>query len=212
MLGYLYLFPRTKLIASNLIYLRKFMDNFILQYTILCVILCAIGLFFIIMSFCAERAGRSGVPFIGGIFIAAGFLITPVKWLAFLGLIDYSYWSFLHILISNHIHSKRFKAVYSEQNYTESAMDNTKLLHIKIYGKDQELIKLYVTSKVYELRVPKLLFSVCTDKTGNLFLLVDRCVKGSNIDILDFHNEYILITELESKKEDLAVEIKVVRR
>lgn len=181
-----------------------------MQYVILCVILCAIGLFFIIVSICAQRAERSGLPFIGGIFIAIGFLVTPVKWLAFLGLIDYSYWSLPYAIISELIIDKRFQAVYSEQNYSERVRDDTKILRVKIPERNEELLKPYITNAVHELRIPRLLFSVCTDKTGKRFLLADKCVKGSSIEILDFDRGYILFTELKSKDVNMTVEIEIV--
>ena len=187
------------------------MGHFILQYG-LCILLCSIGLFFIIVSYYAAHAGRSGVPFIGGIFIAIGFLTTPVKWLALLGLIDYGYWSLPYFLIMDRIHNKRFGVVYSKQDYAESIRDDTKLLLIRIPNRNEELLRPYITSSVYELRVPKLLFSVCSDKMGKRFLLVDKCINGNNIEILEFDKNSILLTGLKSKDIDLTVEIEIVMK
>ena len=73
-------------------------------------VLIAIGMFFIVMSYGAliqsKKTGKhiSGVPFIGGIFVFLGFIISPIKWLAVLALVDYSYWMFVYSLLS-----ERFK-------------------------------------------------------------------------------------------------------
>ena len=186
------------------------MDHFILQYG-LCIVLFSIGLFFIIVSYYANHTGRSGMPFIGGIFIALAFLTTPVKWLALLGLIiDYGYWYLPYFLIMDRIHNKRFGVVYSKQDYAESVRDDTKQLLIRIPKRNEELLRPYITSSVYELRVPKLLFSVCSDKMGKRFLLVDNCIKGNHIEILEFDKDSILLTGLKSKDIDLTVEIEIV--
>ena len=57
-----------------------------------------IGLLLVIVSYGAILASKkenrhiSGVPVFGGVLIALGFLLSPCKWLAFLGLIDYGIW------------------------------------------------------------------------------------------------------------------------
>ena len=68
---------------------------------ILCAILCLIGFFF--MGLCYYTVfftESSGAPFIGGIFVAIGFLLSPFKWLALLGLLDYGEWAHPHAKIS----------------------------------------------------------------------------------------------------------------
>ena len=72
-------------------------------------VLIAIGMFFIVMSYGAliqsKKTGKhiSGVPFIGGIFVFLGFIISPIKWLAFLALLDYSYGMFIYCLLSERL-------------------------------------------------------------------------------------------------------------
>ena len=151
------------------------MEDFAVRYGV-CIILCGVGLFFVVMTYGAYFAGRSGVPFVGGFFIAIGFLTSPVKWLALLGLIDPGYWSIPYFMIVDHVREKRFAAVYSEQEYAERTRDSEKLLRIWIPDRNEELLKPYMTRHIYELRITKLLFAVCTDKTGKRFMLADRCV------------------------------------
>ena len=73
-------------------------------------ILIAIGMSLIVMSYGAliqsKRSGKhiSGVPFVGGFFVFLGFIISPIKWLAILALVDYSYGMLVYCLLS-----ERFK-------------------------------------------------------------------------------------------------------
>lgn len=185
------------------------MDNFIFHYGV-GILLCAIGLFFVIMTYGAHFTGRSGVPFVGGLFIAIGFLTMPVKWPALLGLMDPGYWSIPYFLVLDHIRDKKFAAVYSEQDYEEKTVDNTKALRIWILERNEEVIRPYSTRHIYELRIPKLLFAVCKDKTGKCFILVDKCIKGGQIEILGFDEEHILISGLKSDHDDFTVEIEII--
>ena len=185
------------------------MDDFITHYGV-CILLCGIGLFFVIMTYGAAIKERSGVPLIGGFLIAIGFLTTPIKWLALLGLIDPGYWSIPYFLILDHIHNKRFDTVYSEQDYAVKTRDDAKHLRIWIPERDEELIRPYITRNMYELRIPKLLFSVCVDKTGKRFILVDKCIKGVPIEILAFDEDRIIFSGLNSKNVEMTVEIEII--
>lgn len=176
-----------------------------------CIILCAIGLFFVSMTYCAHFAGRSGVPFIGGFLIAIGFLTSPVKWLALLGLIDPGYWSIPYYLIIDSVRGKRFEAVYAQQDYAEKAADDTMRLRVWIPSRNEELIWHYTTRHMYQLQIPKLLFAVCADKEGKRFLLADKCTKGSNIEITAFDEGRIVFTDLKSNGSDMTVEIEIIK-
>ena len=78
-------------------------------------ILIAIGMFLIVMSYGAliqsKRTGRliSGIPFFGGLFVFLGFIIPPIKWLAFLALLDYSYVMFVYCLLSERFRQDKKK-------------------------------------------------------------------------------------------------------
>ena len=62
------------------------------------IILALIGAFFLFMTYGSMIVSKrqnthiSGVPFVGGFFILAGFLLSPVKWLALLALLDPGIW------------------------------------------------------------------------------------------------------------------------
>lgn len=187
------------------------MLDFISQ-NIACIILCAIGLLFVIMTYGAHFAGVSGVPLVGGLFIAIGFLTTPVKWLALLGLIDPGYWSLPYFLIRDHIRNKRFDALYAQHDYAESKRADTEQLRIWIPDRNEELILPYITCHMYQLQIPKLLFTVCIDKAGRRFMLINKCIKGGEIEILPLDDDRIVFTDLKAKDADMTVEIEIVNK
>lgn len=70
-------------------------------------ILGVIGLFYLVFNIGAILTSRklqkegsdhhvSGIPFLGGIHILIAGLISPIKWLALLCVLDYTFWSFLY--------------------------------------------------------------------------------------------------------------------
>ena len=76
-------------------------------------IIAAIGLFFLCMTYGAlilahknkgtDKYTPSGVPCVGGLIIIFAFLISPCKWLCFLGLLDYGLWELPYLLITEFI-------------------------------------------------------------------------------------------------------------
>ena len=67
------------------------------------IILSLPGFFFIIMTYLAWFSKRhvSGVPFFGGVIVIFVFLvISPVKWPALFGLLDYGVWLLPYELIN----------------------------------------------------------------------------------------------------------------
>lgn len=186
------------------------MENFIFNYGV-CIILSAIGLFFIVMTYSAYSAGRSGAPFLGGLLIAIGFLTTPVKWLALLGLIDPGYLGIPYFIITDHLREKRFGDVYKKQDYAGKTHDETKQLHIRIPDRNEEIIHPCITNHIYELRIPKLLFTVCIDKNGDRFILTDKVSDGKNIEISDFNTDTFVLAVPGPGGKDMAVEIGIIR-
>lgn len=71
-----------------------------------------IGLFYLVFNIGAILTSRklqkegsdhhvSGIPFLGGIHILIAGLISPIKWLALLCVLDYTFWSFLYAVFSS---------------------------------------------------------------------------------------------------------------
>ena len=49
----------------------------------------------------------SGIPFLGGIHLLIAGLISPIKWLALLCILDYTFWEFLYAVWSEAFSKKR---------------------------------------------------------------------------------------------------------
>ena len=70
-------------------------------------ILVAIGAIFLFMTYGAMISSKrhnthiSGVPLVGGFFVLVGFLLSPVKWLALLALIDPGIWMLPYAIYLN---------------------------------------------------------------------------------------------------------------
>lgn len=70
-------------------------------------ILVAIGALFLFMTYGAMISSKrhnthiSGVPLVGGLFVLVGFLLSPVKWLALLALIDPGIWMLPYAIYLN---------------------------------------------------------------------------------------------------------------
>lgn len=186
-----------------------------MQEWLMTITLGIIGVFLIAVTYAALYQSKkskkhiSGFPFFGGFILAVAFLFSPIKWLAFLGFIDYGLWLLPYVLIMDYYNNKKFKKIYMQQNFEQRISDESKELRIRISGRNEEWVQPYITNLVYVLKVPKLLYAVCTDQNGKKFLLIDKCQRKSNIEIVPFDNNTILLTDLNSKNVDYSVEIEI---
>lgn len=186
-----------------------------MQEWLMTITLGIIGVFLIAVTYAALYQSKksqkhiSGFPFFGGFILAVAFLFSPIKWLAFLGFIDYGLWLLPYVLIMDYYNNKKFKKIYMQQNFEQRISDESKELRIRISERNEEWAQPYITNLVYELKVPKLLYAVCTDQNGKKFLLIDKCKRKSNIEIVPFDNNTILLTDLNSKNVDYSVEIEI---
>lgn len=186
-----------------------------MQEWLMTITLGIIGVFLIAVTYAALYQSKksqkhiSGFPFFGGFILAVAFLFSPIKWLAFLGFIDYGLWLLPYVLIMDYYNNKKFKKIYMQQNFEQRISDESKELRIRISERNEEWIQPYITNLVYELKVPKLLYAVCTDQNGKKFLLIDKCKRKGNIEIVPFDNNTILLTDLNSKNVDYSVEIEI---
>ena len=113
------------------------------------------------------------------------------------------------VLIMDYYNNKKFKKIYVQQNFEQRISDESKELRIRISERNEEWVQPYITNLVYELKVPKLLYAVCTDQNGKKFLLIDKCKRKGNIEIVPFDNNTILLADLNSKDVDYSVEIEI---
>lgn len=186
-----------------------------MQEWLMTITLGIIGVFLIAVTYAALYQSKksqkhiSGFLFFGGFILAVAFLFSPIKWLAFLGFIDYGLWLLPYVLIMDYYNNKKFKNIYMQQNFEQRISDESKELHIRISERNEEWVQPYITNLVYELKVPKLLYAVCTDQNGKKFLLIDKCKRKGNIEIVPFDNNTILLTDLNSKNVDYSVEIEI---
>ena len=184
------------------------MDEFIMRYGV-CLVLCIPGFILVIVSYLAQRSGRSGGWFLGGLLIAAGFLLSPHKWLAFLGLIDYGYWGLPLALITEHIFGKKFRAVYDELGISTGRKDESREIIVTIPERNEVLEYPFITCSLHELTIPKLLFSVYEDNEGKLFLLADKRTKGSRPESIAFEGNHIQTEAFGRKKRKMTVMIEI---
>lgn len=78
-----------------------------MQEWLMTITLGIIGVFLIAVTYAALYQSKksqkhiSGFPFFGGFILAVAFLFSPIKWLAFLGFIDYGLWLLLLLATQN---------------------------------------------------------------------------------------------------------------
>lgn len=85
-----------------------------------CILFGLLGVFFLVMTYAALIARQkgnhfvSGVPCVGGTCIVIAFLLSPCKWLALLGFLDYGLWYLPYLLVKDFIIDKKTESADSE--------------------------------------------------------------------------------------------------
>lgn len=103
-----------------------------MQEWLMTITLGIIGVFLIAVTYAALYQSKksqkhiSGFPFFGGFILAVAFLFSPIKWLAFLGFIDYGLWLLPYVLIMDYYNNKKFKKIYMQQNLNNASVMNQK--------------------------------------------------------------------------------------
>ncbi len=181
-----------------------FLDKYLIT-----IILCGIGAFLVIATYGANRSGRSGFPIVGGLFIAVGFLLSPWKWLALLGLLDYGPGYLAYLYISEAMVDARFKSLSRHNRYREPSEDKDYCLVVKVPQINEELVRPYKTNSTYRYFVPKCFFRVCIDSSGKKLLLLDRCRGDKKIDVIPFEGNRVVVTGMKHRLNDVTLEIEV---
>ncbi len=179
-----------------------------------CALLCAIGLFFIVMSYGASRAGRSGVPFTGAVFIAAGFLLTPLKWLALLALIDPGF-LMITLMIKDNIDYKKavplFDKAFSDGGYRQGETCKDKSLDITVPVINETLSRALFTGHMQIYHIPRMFFAVVADDNGRYILLYKQ--KDTEIKALPFDEDNTLtVSDLVYKGKPAPVTFEIKNR
>ena len=183
------------------------MNDFFMHYGV-CIILCVIGLFFVTETYLSRKTTSSGVPFVGGILIALGFLTTPHKWLALLGMIDPGWFMPFYAIWDDRQYHKaaaQFVAFVSAHSFAESAADQSRVLLITIPER-KEIIDhwKYQTNHVYLLHIPRVYFAACTDAEGKSVLAYST--DAETIRLLSFADGAVTLPEI--KGMTVTIEIK----
>jgi len=109
-----------------------------MQEWLMTITLGIIGVFLIAVTYAALYQSKksqkhiSGFPFFGGFILAVAFLFSPIKWLAFLGFIDYGLWLLPYVLIMDYYNNKKFKKIYMQQNFEQRSKNVDYSVEIEI--------------------------------------------------------------------------------
>lgn len=186
------------------------MNEFVTQWGV-CILLCAIGAFFLVMTYGAMIKGRSGVPCMGGLCILLGFLLSPVKWLAFLCLIDYGIWYLPYLVFSEQIKgkkvAKKMAKCYDNGVADPTMTDVRRILIVRIPELNEELQHYYVSNGCYPLRIPKIYFQIQEKKDGRKLLLLENI--KSEVRVLNFTEDKLKLGCFEKKGKKYNVELEV---
>lgn len=173
------------------------------------IILCGIGLFFVIMTYGAYYVGTSGVPFVGGLFIAVGFLLSPWKWLALTALIDPGFWYPPVDMLYQRRMNRRFAAFKEEHGFAPGGWDNEYSLLVRVPAIHEELKWNYYTNNAYFYNIPKCVYAIANDASGARFLLVSRGRGRGEIEVLPFDEDIVRIENLPHRGKIMEIEIEV---
>ena len=186
------------------------MDEFLRSYG-LCIIISGIGTFFIVMTYLAYRARRSGVPLIGGILVAVGFLTSPLKILALLGLADPAF-VFQPRLIVLDIRYKRARKMFEAEfeRLGLAGRELTKEKELLVDTGDEKLNWHYTTAYTYKYVIPQLHFAIGVKPDGSRILMHDTDGMGKTLEVLPFDGESVTLKAAGGKKGPVDVVISEV--
>lgn len=154
-------------------------------------LVCCVGLFFIIMTYGAFFTGRSGVPLCGGVLIAFGFLMTPSKHLALLGFIDPGWYMLAYMIYGSYCDQcikDKIRGVITEKGFESAEAYEGVKLTVTVKELDEKLVFDHETCHVYTLNTPKLYFALCEDDKGQLFLVTYRGGRNETPEIQPFED------------------------
>ena len=162
---------------------------------ILCVVLVFLGLllvignYYLILSNRRRKTHVSGIPFLGGLMIALGFLTTPYKYFALLGLLDPTICGlFISIYYGKNESTflkKRYDAFLSEKHLSpELSRSDLKIVSVIHYENretphEQEFP--YITNRPFQIGYPWVVILVAEEPApaGKRFLILDTGTDGN---------------------------------
>ncbi len=172
------------------------MDRLIDSYTFT-LIFAIPGALAIISCYCSMKFGGSGIPF-GGIGVALGFLLSPVKWPALLGLADPSVYSFIWAVFLKPMEEKRVINEFREfRNVGEPKVHEDLRLLVKVERTNEELLWNYFENGSYSLLHPKLWFFICETEEGEKEVIIKR--KREDFEVKSFRENEVSFEDVTLK-------------
>ena len=151
------------------------MSEFFEKYAV-ALILLAIGVMYIIINLTAVRASKkegrfiSGIPLLGGIHIFIAFLLTPLKWLCVLCLLDYTipmfFAAFVPGLMSYLREWARFQRVFSR--YSCKGTEEKTALVMTFGENDYTREEALAYKKIHAFTDSPVRLAVCKNKNGEM--------------------------------------------
>ena len=192
------------------------MNEFVSKYCV-SIILGFIGVLYIVFNisavFASKKEGRfiSGIPFMGGVHIFLAFLLTPLKWLCFLCLLDYTIPMFLFTFIPEMIDyqkvQRRFKRVFSKYKYKGEY--EQKNIEFK-FGENESFEMRLLYRYVYAFTDCAALLAICKNKGEPRVLAI---IKDKNADnepvLIPFEGDSASADDIVFKGERLTLTVKV---
>ena len=139
-------------------------------------ILLAIGAMYIIINLTAMRASKkegrfiSGIPLLGGVHIFIAFLLTPLKWLCVLCLLDYTipmfFAAFVPGLMSDLREWARFQRVFSR--YSCKGTEEKTALVMTFGENDYTREEALAYKKIHAFTDSPVRLAVCKNKKGEM--------------------------------------------
>ncbi|MCR5816365.1 MAG: hypothetical protein K6F91_05760 [Ruminococcus sp.] len=183
------------------------------EYSV-CIVMCAVGLLFAGVSWGAMRAGRSGVPFVGAIFIIIGSLLSPSKWLAFSALIiDPGFFMIVYCIIRSRQYNKMSVLIrnYCKNNDLAAfPAIGIQTLIISVDVINESLDKGYFSGMIFDYNVPRCYFTIVQDISGKMVLVLlpaDEQIPRS----IPFESDTLIVDELSYKGKPASLKLEIKR-
>ena len=180
-------------------------------------ILLAIGAMYIIINLTAARASKkegrfiSGIPLLGGVHIFIAFLLTPVKWLCVLCLLDYTipmfFAAFVPGLMSYLREWARFQRVFSRYSCKDTE-EKTSL--VMTFGEnDYTREEALAYKKIHAFTDSPVRLAVCKNKNGEMIAAFLRDKDSRTPETVSFIDGRAVIEGVEYMGKGTVLRVKV---
>ena len=190
------------------------MFNFPVDTNLIPYIIAGIGLLTILYTYFAVIFGKvtgkllTGFPFVGGIIVIIGFLLSGHKILALTGLLDCGPWYIMYYSYSEKKKKSRLWALIAEKGYlpTEKEKDTRVVVYLPRVAEEYP----YYTNGNYYPEGTNISFAVCRD-SSDTYLILDRG-KKSAYEIIPFEKGEVLLKNIRYKRKMTDVKVRIKKR